>query len=76
MDLLVWRLGKQYYTYYVDKNQALYQKDGTKLADNIVEAGNGGALDSKDNFYDLHTDTAEVTANVQKFLKSSYLSTV
>ena len=62
---------KQYYTYYVDKNQALYQKDGTKLADNIVEAGNGGALDSKDNFYDLHTDTAEVTANVQKWISDS-----
>ena len=53
--------------YYVDNNNVLWSEDNQKIAEDIVEAGQGGALDSKGNFYDLHAESPEPISNVVKW---------
>lgn len=58
---------EEYRGYYVDNDNVLWSVNHEKIAENIVEAAAGGAIDNEGNFYDLRADYPEITENVVKF---------
>ena len=60
-----------YLGYYVDNDNTLWTVEHQKIAENIAEAGPGGAIDNKGNFYDLHADDPKPIANVTKWQSGS-----
>lgn len=62
---------KKFMGYYLDADNTLWSEDDKKIAENIVEAAGGGALDSEGNFYDLHSDNPKPISNVAKWAAGS-----
>ena len=60
-----------YLGYYVDNDNTLWTVEHQKIAENIAEAGPGGAIDNKGNFYDLHADDPKPIANVTRWQSGS-----
>ena len=58
---------KRYLGYYLDNDNVLWSDDHQKIAEDIVKAGVGGALDSKGNFYDLHMESPQPISGVVKW---------
>lgn len=62
---------KKFMGYYLDADNTLWSEDDKKIAENIVEAAGGGALDSEGNFYDLHSDNPQPISNAAKWAAGS-----
>ena len=62
---------KKFMGYYLDADNTLWSEDDKKIAENIVKAAGGGALDSDGNFYDLHSDNPQPISNVEKWVAGS-----
>ena len=62
---------KKFMGYYLDADNTLWSEDDKKIAENIVKAAGGGALDSDGNFYDLHSDNPQPISNVEKWAAGS-----
>ena len=62
---------KKFMGYYLDSDNTLWSDNDIKIAENIIEAASGGAMDSEGNFYDLHSDNPQPISGVTKWVAGS-----
>ena len=62
---------KKFMGYYLDVDNTLWSDNDIKIAENIIEAASGGAMDSEGNFYDLHSDNPQPISGVTKWVAGS-----
>ena len=58
---------KQSKVFYVDSNDVLWSENHQKIAENIVELKDGGAVDKNGNFYDIYANAQKPVSNVKKW---------